>query len=207
MFGLFLALSVALAGDLSVTTNTPVLVWMDGVNLGYSPGTMTASIGGVSGIHSLEITSATGQRLASANVNVPAVGLVQFQYDGRSLSQLQAVAPQPQIVLVQVPAPVAAPAAPKAPTAMSSSAFASLVATVEGTSFGDEQVAAVRAAAARNHFTVAQVGQLMDLLSFGDDKIALVKAARPKIIDPENGFELANRLTFGDDKTAVMALF
>lgn len=99
------------------------------------------------------------------------------------------------------------PFVPPPPRSMKRGAFRSLVALLESTSFSSDKLDVVKAAAARNRFTVAQVGEILDTLDFSGDKLAAVKVLRERIVDPENGFQLARHFDFFTDKEKVAALF
>jgi hypothetical protein len=198
--------SLAVAGELIVTTATPVIVKVDGTALDYVPGTMVVQVSGMSGIHKVEITSMSGQVLQSMNVNVPLQGGAGLAFDGRNL--VLAAAGQTGGVGAVVGGPVAAPApAPAAPVPMDAATFTSLTKTVQSSAFGDDKVSAVRTAAAGNWFTIDQVGRLVDLASFGDDKVGIVAACRGKIVDPENAFQLGTHFSFSSDREKALAMF
>lgn len=93
------------------------------------------------------------------------------------------------------------------PKAMDGGAFNALLAQVKGASFSSDKINVVQAAAGSNHFTIAQVGKLMDACSHSSDKVKVATALRSKVVDPKNAFQLANHLTFSSDKDKVMKLF
>ena len=90
---------------------------------------------------------------------------------------------------------------------MASGDFSSLVNTVAGRSFGDDKLSVIRTSAAHNHFTVSQVGQLLDQFSFGDDKVSAVQILASKVIDPQNAFQLGNKFSFSDDRDQALGYF
>ena len=100
-----------------------------------------------------------------------------------------------------------APAAAPAPKGMPAEAFAALLAAVEDESFSSDQIAMIRTAGAKNTFTVAQVGQLMDPLFSDSDKVDVVKLLADRIDDPENAALLAGHVDFSTDKEAILAIF
>lgn len=198
--------SFAMAGELLVTTATPVVVKVDGTPLDYVPGTMVVQVSGMSGIHRVEIASMSGQVLQSMNVNIPQQGGTGLVFDGRTLALASAGVGGALAIVAPPPAPAPAPA-PAAPTAMDEGKFASLVKAVQASAFGDDKVGAVRTAAAGNWFTIDQVGRLVDLASFGDDKVAIVSACRAKVVDPENAFQLGTHFSFSSDREKALAMF
>lgn len=93
------------------------------------------------------------------------------------------------------------------PTAMLPPAFNALLASVKGASFSSDKINIVKAAAGGNHFTIAQVGKLMDACSHSSDKVKIAATLRAKVVDPKNAFQLSNHLTFSSDKDKVMKMF
>lgn len=93
------------------------------------------------------------------------------------------------------------------PSAMDAGAFGGLLASVQGASFSSDKLNIVKAAAGANHFTIAQVGKLMDACSHSSDKVKIAEALRARVVDPKNAFQLSNHLTFSSDKDKVMKLF
>jgi hypothetical protein len=92
-----------------------------------------------------------------------------------------------------------------APTksAMTDAAFNSLVGAVRGASFDDDKVGVVKDAARGNWFTIGQVATLMGLLAFDEGKIEAAVAAWPKVVDPQNSFELYKKLAFDDSRAQL----
>jgi hypothetical protein len=214
---MFWLTSLAFAGELFVTTATPVVVKVDGTPLDFVPGTMVVQVSGISGIHKVEITSMSGQVLQTMNVSVPQSGGANLLFDGRNLLAATAGANGGMaggtvggIGLIGVPVHAPAPApspAPAGPTAMDAAKFAALVKAVQSGSFSDDKIGAVQTAASSNWFTIDQVGKLVDLVSFSEDKLAVVQTCRPKVVDPENAFALGSHFSFSGDREAALALF
>ena len=206
-----------MAGELMVTTVTPVVIKIDGAPIDFVPGTMMAQVSNLRGVHRVEITSVTGARQAQMNVNVPAQGAAALIFDGANLTMAQAGVGGPGVgmPIARPPAmrppvarpPVAQPPAATGPVPIAPSAFARLVSTVSNASFSDDKLNAIRAAAGGNYFTVAQVGQLVDEISFSKDQVEAVRILRPRIVDPGNGFALADHFSFSSDREKVMAMF
>jgi len=93
------------------------------------------------------------------------------------------------------------------PEAMSSGNFSHLFAEVNAETFSSDKIAVIRSAAARNHFSIDQMGRLMDDLTHSSDKVEAARLMAPKVVDPENAYQLNSHLTFSSDKEAVQALF
>lgn len=93
------------------------------------------------------------------------------------------------------------------PSPMTPGAFSALVKSVDQASFSSDKIALVQAAAAGNHFTVAQLGTLVDASTHSSDKLKTAEIVAPKIIDRQNAFQLGARFTFSSDKEKVLELF
>ncbi len=199
------------AGDLVVTTITPVVVRIDGTAIDYVPGTMVAQVAGLQGVHKVEIHSVTGQALAQMNVSIPAQGGTALTWDGASLVVASAgMNGATATVSVGVPAaaPAAAPApAPEGPEAMDAGAFAKLIAAIDNASFSDDKLAVVRTAATKNWFSIDQVGQIVDHLNFGNHTVNAVGAVAARVVDPENAFQLSSHFDFSGDADKALAMF
>lgn len=100
------------------------------------------------------------------------------------------------------PAPVPPPA-PAAPLAMSDGDFALLLARVDDTPFSDDQVALVRSAARDHGFTVAQVAALLEELPFSDDKLEVVRITEPRLVNPQDAWQLESSFVFSSDKAEL----
>ena len=96
---------------------------------------------------------------------------------------------------------------PVGPQAMAAGAFGALKQAVEDASFSDDKINVISAAVGSNHFTIAQVGALVDALDHSSDKVRAVELVRGKIIDPGNAFQLASHFDFSSDKDKVLGMF
>lgn len=111
--------------------------------------------------------------------------------------------------------PVAAPPPVPAPTheveavasAMSPRRFSKFLAQLKKTSFDDERTALIRTTAKRNHFNCAQLSQVIDALSFADERMGATRIIAPKLVDPENSFEVLEHYDFGDERTEASQIF
>jgi hypothetical protein len=89
------------------------------------------------------------------------------------------------------------------PMAMSDLDFATLVSALRHESFENQRLDVLRSAASAAYFTVAQVGQLVDLYDFSNGKVKAVEITRGHIVDAQNAFQLYSHLTFEADKARV----
>lgn len=102
----------------------------------------------------------------------------------------------------------AAPAKePEGPKAMEGGAFSALKQAIDDASFSDDKINVIQAAVGANHFTIAQVGAIVDALDHSSDKVRAVEILRAKIIDPGNAFQLGSHFTFSSDKEKVLGMF
>jgi len=113
----------------------------------------------------------------------------------------------PPVVTIPVPQKPQGPFETPRHRAMKKEAFESLVALLEATSFEKDKLDVVKTAASKNRFSIAQVGEIVDTLSFSSGKLAAVEALVDRVVDPENGFLLAQHFTFSSDKKKVASLF
>jgi hypothetical protein len=86
------------------------------------------------------------------------------------------------------------------PAAMTPARFGQLRRLVKKASFASRRLAAVRQAAARNHFTCAQVVSLLGVMSFSSGRIKALRALAPKIVDRKNDFSIVGVFTFSSSK-------
>lgn len=93
------------------------------------------------------------------------------------------------------------------PRPMKPGAFNALLQSVKSASFSSDKINVVTAAAAGNHFTIAQLGQLVDASTHSSDKVKTAELVAPKIVDRKNAFQLGKHFTFSSDKDKVLKLF
>jgi len=117
----------------------------------------------------------------------------------------------PEVVVVQEPRrqfiavdPVAPPA--EGPSPMGPGEFAGLKSSIAAEAFPRNKISVLRTAVAANYFTIAQVGELVDLYTFSKDKVEAVSLTRDRILDRGNAFALFAHFTFNADKQKVRAL-
>ncbi len=96
---------------------------------------------------------------------------------------------------------------PEGPKAMEAGAFSALKAAIDDASFSDDKINVIQAAAGANHFTIAQVGGIVDALDHSSDQVRAVEILRGKVIDPSNAFQLGSHFDFSSDKEKVLGLF
>lgn len=110
-----------------------------------------------------------------------------------------AVPPPVKIVPVKV--------VPVGPRPMDAGAFSALVRSVDDATFSSDKIKQVQIAAGSNHFTIAQVGALMDTCAHSSDKVKIARILHARVVDKKNAFQLGNHLTFSSDKDKVLRLF
>ncbi|MDP2307409.1 MAG: DUF4476 domain-containing protein, partial [Pseudomonadota bacterium] len=117
--------------------------------------------------------------------------------------------PAPAVIVVKPPPPVTpvAPVAPVGPLAMRDGDFTGFISAVKAEAFSSDQLGIITGVARTQHFTIAQVGVVLDQLAHSSDKVAAATVLAPRVIDRENAWKLNEHLTFSSDKDAVRALF
>lgn len=88
-------------------------------------------------------------------------------------------------------------------TPMSDGDFNRSKQSIEGKSFGDEQLTVFRQIVRSNCFSVSQVIGFMDLFSYEDEKLEVAKLAYPKTVDKGNYFQLNDALSYADSVEAL----
>jgi len=92
------------------------------------------------------------------------------------------------------------PIVPLEPLPMASGPFLQLTAAMEAESFDDGKLATLRTAAHGNHFTVSQAATLVGLLTFSDGKVDTAVELYPRVVDPENWYQIYGVFDFDSDK-------
>jgi hypothetical protein len=182
-------------------------MWVDGKPVRYASGSFVAT-GLAAGEHDVRVARGNGTLFSGPMRVYP--GLVRRCVpESRALACVfvETVAslpppapPAPPVVVVRPPEPVR-------PSVMNDRDFTGFVATVKGEAFSSDQLGVIQGVARSNHFTIAQVGVVIDQLPHASDKVAAVKVMAPKVVDRENAWKLNEHLTFSSDKDAVRKLF
>ncbi len=92
------------------------------------------------------------------------------------------------------------------PAAIPDGSFNSFLAAIDAESFSANKLNVVRQVSNAQYFRVAHVRQVIDRFSFSKDKLAAVALLKPRILDPENAFELYQAFTFSGDKDELRRL-
>jgi hypothetical protein len=90
------------------------------------------------------------------------------------------------------------------PRAMSPDRFARLREQVDDEMGSEAELRVVRAAAAHNLFTSAQVAQLVGVATMGSTKVEVAVTLYPSVVDPENFHEVLDAMTFESNKREVV---
>jgi len=106
----------------------------------------------------------------------------------------------------QPPMPFQPPPAFAGPAGMSDADFAALKGAIEGEGFPKQKVDVLRTASGSAVFTVAQVGELIDLYAFPDDKVRVVEITKDRMADRQNAYQLYSHFAFPNDKEKVKRL-
>ncbi len=122
-----------------------------------------------------------------------------------SMQQLLAEAPSANGYQTPPPLPPPPPPPPVV-RPMPDGPFQRLNEAVGRESFSEDKLSILTHAAANNHFLISQVAQLITHFSFSEDKLTLVRALKPRILDPENGYQLYSAFTFSGDKKRLQEI-
>jgi len=96
--------------------------------------------------------------------------------------------------------------APQGPQAMSREAFKSFLQAVDEEAGDQAKLNLIRSAAARQWFTSAMAGVLIDHVVHRENKLAVVPILKDRILDRENAFWLYQHFTYRDDKAKVQEI-
>jgi len=96
--------------------------------------------------------------------------------------------------------------APQGPQAMSREAFKSFLQAVDEEAGDQAKLNLIRSAAARQWFTSAMAGVLIDHVVHRENKLAVVPILKDRILDRENAFWLYQHFTYREDKAKVQEI-
>jgi hypothetical protein len=86
---------------------------------------------------------------------------------------------------------------------MINSKFQMLMSDLKDESFEEERVSILAVAANKNYFDVAQGKQILGVFDFADEKLSALRVFYPKVLDPDNAFQLLKSFDFDDEKNAA----
>lgn len=86
------------------------------------------------------------------------------------------------------------------PVAMGDARFADLLRRVDDATFSRKKLDLIGTVVKDHHFSVRQVGQLMEQLDMDNDKVEVAITAYPVTVDPENWYQIYDHLTFSSSK-------
>jgi hypothetical protein len=95
---------------------------------------------------------------------------------------------------------------PQGPQPMSREAFKDFVQAMDEEAGDPAKLNLLRSAAARQWFTAAMAGVLIDHIVHRDGKLAAVPILKDRILDRENAFWLYQHFTYRDDKAKVQEI-
>jgi hypothetical protein len=100
-----------------------------------------------------------------------------------------------------------APPPPPMPVAMYEADFAALKNAIAAEAFSAQKHQVLDTAVGSALFTVAQVGQIVDLFDFGNDKVKAVETiSAGRIVDRQNAYQLYSHFDFSSEKEKVKRL-
>lgn len=149
---------------------------------------------------SYEVTAVRGPLVLWRAGIAASGGSVELFWNEGSAPTVRHIPPLPPVV-------IGLPGTPHRPAGMHRKTFRVLLETLQNADFESDKLKIVQTAAAQGRFTVAQVGRILDHFDFESDRLKALQALRPRVIDPENGFSLADHFTFSSSKKKALALF
>lgn len=123
-----------------------------------------------------------------------------------SLQQYIAEAPSPGPVY-QPPTPLPPPP-PPVPVVrpMPDGQFKRMNEAMAKETFMEDKMRVLTLASNDNYFLISQVGHIITHFAFSQDKLTVVRALKPRIIDPENGYQLYSAFSFSSDKKRLQEI-
>lgn len=97
------------------------------------------------------------------------------------------------------------PVVEQAPRAMTGAQLTSLSNSLRQASFRKDKMRVIRLAAPDNHFSTAQVKQIVEHFSFSSDKVEVLAMLHPRLVDPENTHTLFSLLPHASDRRKLEA--
>jgi hypothetical protein len=92
---------------------------------------------------------------------------------------------------------------PQQPAVASAQELSQIRRAIAAESFGDDQLAVLRAASQGRHFTSAQVLSLMEQFTFSDERIDAAVLLYPQVLDQQNWYTVYSALSFSSDKSTL----
>ena len=93
--------------------------------------------------------------------------------------------------------------APQSPQVCDAGDFGRVLQSVKAESFSDARLGVLRDAVGGRWFDVAQVKTMMSVFSFGDEKIDAAVLMHPRVVDPQNWYQVYGTLTFDSEKDTL----
>ncbi len=97
-------------------------------------------------------------------------------------------------------------AAPQGPQPMSHEAFKDFVHALDEEAGDEAKLGLLRSAAAREWFTAAMAGVIIDHVVYRENKLLAVPILKARILDRENAFWLYQHFTYREDKAKVQEM-
>lgn len=98
------------------------------------------------------------------------------------------------------------PPAPARKAVVPASDFAQLLDSLKKASFEDEKIRILEMAAKSSHFSVNQVGKLIDTFDFSAGKLKAVELTAKKLINPAGSYQILDHFEFDSDKQKAKEL-
>lgn len=86
---------------------------------------------------------------------------------------------------------------------MDEPSFAALLGRVHAASFSSDRIGVVQMAAPHSLFTADQARRLVAAMTFSSERTQVVDLVVPRLVDPENGWMIADAMTFASERFHV----
>ena len=98
------------------------------------------------------------------------------------------------------------PAPPPAPASIAEPRLRDLISSMSRESFAANKLRVLEAGARGDYFVVGQVTRMVDLFSFSADRLAVVRMLWPRVLDPQNGYQLHGSFPHSKDKEELQRI-
>ena len=120
-----------------------------------------------------------------------------------TVNEGEAQPPPPVVEQVVIAPPPPPPPVRPAPVEMPPAAFATLRGAIQTESFSDGKLRVLNSALVDHRLSVQQASQILPLFDFSSDRVEACVAIHPRLVDPENFYQLYAAFDFDSDKEEV----
>jgi hypothetical protein len=111
--------------------------------------------------------------------------------------------PPPRVVFRQPHQPPRVHPGPPPIQPMDPPSFRALLGSIRHATYAANQLSVIEEAAAHHHFLIVQLRAIVGALSFSATQVRAVEILAPRLVDPENGYQLLEAFSFSGDQEQV----